>query len=80
VLSIYGSRDGVLDRDKYEKYLLNLPDTAEEVVIEGGCHSYFGCYGMQTGDGTPTITREKQMAETAEAILIQIEEVEKDND
>jgi hypothetical protein len=68
VLSVYGSRDGVLDKEKYEKYFPNLPDKAEEVVIEGGCHSYFGSYGMQEGDGTPTITREQQMEETVEAI------------
>jgi alpha/beta superfamily hydrolase len=68
VLSVYGSRDGVLDKEKYEKYFFNLPDKAEEVVIEGGCHSYFGSYGMQEGDGTPTITREQQMEETVEAI------------
>jgi alpha/beta superfamily hydrolase len=69
VISVYGSMDGVLDRTQYEKYLPNLPDKAKEVVIEGGCHSYFGNYGMQEGDGTPTITREEQMEETVEAIL-----------
>lgn len=69
VISIYGSMDGVLDAEKYEKYLPNLPDTAREVVIEGGCHSYFGSYGMQDGDGTPTITREEQIEETVKAIL-----------
>jgi hypothetical protein len=69
VISIYGSMDGVLDREKYEKYFPNLPDKAKEVVIEGGCHSYFGSYGMQKGDGTPTITREEQMEETVEAVL-----------
>jgi hypothetical protein len=55
--------------EKYEKYLPNLPDEAKEVVIEGGCHSYFGSYGMQEGDGMPTITREEQLEETVEAIL-----------
>jgi hypothetical protein len=69
VVSIYGSMDGVLDREKYEKYLSNLPDMTKEVVIEGGCHSYFGDYGMQEGDGTPTITREEQIEETVEVIL-----------
>jgi hypothetical protein len=73
VISIYGSRDGVLDREKYEKYLPNLPDKAKEVVIEGGCHSYFGSYGMQEGDGVPTITREEQMEETVEAIFQMVE-------
>jgi hypothetical protein len=69
VISIYGNMDGVLDREKYEKYLPNLPEKAKEVVIEGGCHSYFGNYGIQEGDGTPTITREEQIEETVEAIL-----------
>jgi hypothetical protein len=69
VISIYGSMDGVLDREKYEEYLPNLPDTTKEVVIEGGCHSYFGNYGMQEGDGTPTITREEQLEETVKAIM-----------
>jgi hypothetical protein len=39
-----------------------------------GGHSYFGSYGMQEGDGEPTITREEQMAQNVEAILIQINE------
>jgi hypothetical protein len=30
---------------------------------------YFENYGMQEGDGTPTITRDEQIEETVEAIL-----------
>ena len=60
VLSIKGSEDKVLNLDKYEKYHDNLPDDVIEVTLEGGCHSYYGNYGNQKGDGEATITREKQ--------------------
>ena len=51
VFSVYGSEDGVLDMDKYRKYRSNLPEDTYEYVIDGGCHSYFGSYGLQKGDG-----------------------------
>ena len=74
VLSIYGSEDGVLSRDKYEECLPNLPSDFTELVIDGGCHSYFGSYGMQKGDGIPEISREEQMEESAEIIAEWMEE------
>ena len=61
VLSIYGSEDKVLNMDKYNECKVNLPSDYNEVVIEGGCHSYFGMYGMQDGDGNPTITNQEQL-------------------
>ena len=68
-LSIYGSEDGVMNREKYEKYKSNLGEGLTEIVIEGGCHAYFGTYGMQKGDGTPTISAEDQINLTAEYII-----------
>lgn len=56
VLSIYGSEDRVLNAEKYEEYKVNLPEEFVEMVIDGGCHAYFGAYGMQEGDGKPGIT------------------------
>ena len=67
-LSVYGTEDGVLNRDRYEKYRENLPADTVEVVIEGGCHSYFGSYGMQQGDGAPSVTRDAQIRQTADAL------------
>jgi hypothetical protein len=58
----------VLDREKYEQNRKNLPEVFQELVIDGGCHAYFGMYGAQEGDGTPTITNEEQITLTAEAI------------
>ena len=67
-LSIYGSKDGVMNRDKYEQYRPNLPKDLTEIVIEGGNHAYFGMYGEQDGDGKADITAIEQMTITADAI------------
>ncbi len=66
VISIYGSEDGVLNRQKYGECKKNLPTDYSELVIQGGCHSYFGDYGNQSGDGTPSVSREEQQIATAE--------------
>lgn len=68
VLSVYGSEDKVLNMEKYKEYEGNLPDDFKEVVIDGGCHAYFGMYGAQDGDGTPKISDEEQIRITADAI------------
>ncbi len=68
VLSVLGSNDKVLDREKYQLNRQNLPDDFTEVVIEGGCHAYFGTYGLQEGDGTAIITNEQQIDLTARHI------------
>lgn len=69
VLSILGSEDQVLNSENYEKNKKNLPGGFQEIMLEGGCHAYFGMYGPQEGDGTPTISNEKQIEMTADAIL-----------
>lgn len=69
VLSIYGSEDYVLNREKYDKYKSNIESTLTEIVLEGGCHAYFGMYGAQKGDGTPSISNEEQIDLTAEEII-----------
>ena len=68
VLSVYGSEDGVMNRESYEKNWSNLPADTSEVVLDGGCHAQFGFYGAHDGDGVPTITGEEQIRQTAEAI------------
>ena len=68
VLSIYGSADGVLNMEKYEKYSANLPTDFSEVIIEGGNHAGFGMYGAQDGDGIASITNQEQIAQTAKLI------------
>lgn len=68
VLSIYGSEDKVLDLEKYEENISNLPSNYTEVIIEGGNHANFGNYGEQEGDGTASVTREYQQEYTSDQI------------
>ena len=68
VLSLYGSEDGVLNREKYEEYQSNLPEDTVEYVIEGGNHAGFGSYGEQEGDGEAEISQEEQIEVTVEKI------------
>ena len=74
VLSIYGSQDKVLKMEKYQENLSNFPTAFTEIVIDGGCHSYFGDYGLQEGDGEPTLTVDEQMDITADAVINFVEE------
>ncbi|MBP3347962.1 MAG: alpha/beta hydrolase [Clostridia bacterium] len=73
VLSVYGSEDTVMNRKKYDENRSNLPSDYTEYVIDGGCHAYFGMYGAQNGDCTPTVTNEEQIRLTAERIVIMME-------
>jgi hypothetical protein len=61
-LTIYGSRDNVLNRNKitYDKNI---------VIIEGGNHANYGNYGKQKGDGTASISRGTQQNEAVAAII-----------
>ena len=68
VISLYGSEDGVLNMEKYAEYKGNLPTGFEEHVIDGGCHTGFGSYGAQDGDGIPSITAEEQTEMTVQRL------------
>ena len=80
VLSIYGSEDWVLNREKYEESRGNVPKDLVEVVIDGGCHAYFGMYGPQEGDGTPAISNEEQIALAVDEIVTKIHKWNGSND
>lgn len=58
-LSILASNDNILNKDKYDENKKKLPNLTER-TIQGGIHSYFGDYGLQKGDGTPSITFDEQ--------------------
>jgi pimeloyl-ACP methyl ester carboxylesterase len=70
-LSIYGSHDGVTDEMlSDEDRRLNLPPAMVSLLtIEGGNHSMFGDYGLQTGDnavlGDAAAIRTRIIDETA---------------
>ncbi len=69
VVTIYGSNDLVLNKDKLEEGRELVPPDAVEHVIEGGNHAQFGNYGEQSGDGQATIPAEEQQKEAAAVII-----------
>lgn len=69
VLSVYGSEDNVLNREKYAEYKPNISGSLTEFVIDGGCHAYFGMYGNQDGDGVPSISVDEQISITVNEII-----------
>lgn len=69
VCSLYGTEDGVMNRQRYQESLANLPETSSEVLLEGGNHSGFADYGLQKNDGVPAISMEEQIAATVEYLV-----------
>ncbi len=63
VVTLHGSRDTVFSTAEYTSSKPLLPATASWITIEGTNHSYFGNYGPQRGDGSPTV--DKTIAQSA---------------
>ena len=76
VISVYGTEDGVMNRDKYADCKGNLPVDYNESEIIGGNHAYFGMYGEQDGDGTAQIANGEQIRITASLISDFVKEAE----
>lgn len=62
VMSISGTKDGLATAADIDESVANLPTDAVFVRIKGAIHAYFGDYGSQRGDGSPTISRKKAQA------------------
>lgn len=69
VLSIWGSKDGIVNFEKLIKSKEKLPEDTTYVEIEGANHSQFGDYGEQKGDDSPIINREEQIDIAAKDII-----------
>ena len=69
ITKIYASEDGLASLSEVQANRAFLPEQTSWVEIEGGNHAQFGYYGTQLGDGSATISREEQQAETAVAIF-----------
>ncbi|ANE46064.1 alpha/beta hydrolase [Paenibacillus swuensis] len=69
VLSVTGSKDGVLNRDKYDTSKSLLPADAVFYEVEGGNHALFGSYGAQKGDQPASITPEEQLQSVTDMML-----------
>ncbi|MDD6650932.1 MAG: alpha/beta hydrolase [Eggerthellales bacterium] len=68
-LSIYGTEDGVMNRDNYESAKTLLPADSQEMVIQGGNHAQFGNYGKQDHDNDASITADDQQQQAVNTII-----------
>lgn len=69
VLSITGSRDGVLNQKSYQQAKKYLPQATTYETITGGNHAGFGSYGKQKGDNSATISNLQQQNLVAKKII-----------
>lgn len=67
-LSILGTKDEVVNAEKYQKGRSYLPEDTVYYTIEGGNHSQFGDYGHQSGDGEASIDVQEQQSQTVKTI------------
>ena len=74
-VSIYGTQDALATVERIANARPTLPPQTRYMAIEGGNHSYFGDYGMQTGDGIPSISREEAALQIVKATLAAMDEV-----
>jgi len=70
VLSLAGSEDGLSTPQKIADAAPKLPSDATFVEIEGASHSSFGDYGLQDGDGTPTISDADMTARITDEVAL----------
>lgn len=57
VASVSGTADGLTTPADVAASRAKLPASAVFTAVPGGVHGYFGDYGAQAGDGTPTVDR-----------------------
>ncbi|GAA1424787.1 alpha/beta hydrolase [Agrococcus citreus] len=55
--SVSGTLDGLATPDDLAASRADLPPDTAITQVEGGIHAFFGDYGDQPGDGTPTVSR-----------------------
>ena len=73
VISIYGNKDNVLNRENLEAGKEFMPEHYTEIGLGGANHAGFGNYGSQEGDGEATMEREKQQDMTVAYIMKMIQ-------
>lgn len=69
VASVSGSRDGFTTPADVEASRSLLPGDTAYTRVEGAVHSYFGDYGEQPGDGTPTVSRSEAQRQIVAATV-----------
>ena len=77
VVSIYGTRDGLVTADKLDASRTLLPPDTTWVAIQGGNHGQFGWYGPQSGDNPPEIAHDEQQAQTVAATVALLQAIQR---
>jgi hypothetical protein len=77
VVSVYGTLDGLALPGDVLAAVPQLPPSTLWVPIEGGNHSQFGRYGLQSGDNPATISPETQQARTVAATVEMLARIER---
>jgi dienelactone hydrolase len=77
VLSLVGTLDGFVKKEKFENSKMNLPAKSVFFEIFGGNHSNFGDYGFQKGDNESSISKEEQQRIIIDQTVAFFEEVGK---
>lgn len=77
VIQVSGDRDGTTDEEALAAARARLPASTQRVVIAGANHSQFGFYGRYPFDGTPTISRASQIAQTVDIVLAALRQVDR---
>ena len=75
VLSIWGSKDGVINFQSLIDAKKKLPTKTTYLEIEGANHSQFGDYGKHKGDEEPLIDGDKQKQKTVDSIVQFLEQI-----
>ncbi|MGM9530235.1 alpha/beta hydrolase, partial [Intestinibacter sp.] len=76
VLSIWGSKDGVIDFQALIDAKEKLPSDTTYIEIEGANHSQFGDYGTYKKDETALISEEQQQNKAVSSIVNFIQAIE----
>ena len=67
VMSISASEDGLATPADIEDSRATLPQESAFIEIDGAVHAFFGDYGPQPGDGTPTISQDDARSQIGRA-------------
>jgi pimeloyl-ACP methyl ester carboxylesterase len=57
-LTVAAELDGLISPERIRESLAQLPKNTQFELLAGGVHAFFGRYGVQARDGTPTVSRE----------------------
>ncbi len=74
-VSITGTEDGLATPAKVDERRPLMPPGSVFTPITGGVHSFFGDYGLQPGDGTPTISRAAAQAQIVAATVALLDRI-----